>query len=123
MTAEFDIVEKQGILHICITGEPTPEDLVNILQKIQKNSQYTHRLRLWDFQNSTFHLAKEDLEKVAAQAATADGVPGKVALLVEEDLSFGVGRMYEAYRSSAATEVEVFREESDAIAWLLEKPA
>ena len=41
-------------------------------------------------------------------------------MLVNQDLSFGVSRMYEAYRKSSMTDVKVFREEAEAIDWLLE---
>ena len=62
----------------------------------------------------------EELEEIASHASTADLDPSRVAMLVSQDLSFGVSRMYEAYRKSSMTDVKVFREEAEAIEWLLE---
>ena len=123
MGAEFNQEVKQGILFIRIKGEPMPDEIMQILKKTRNESGYTHELRLWDFQHSIFPLKHEDLENVAAQASIADAATGKVAMVVREDLSFGVARMYAAYRNTPFTEVEVFREESEAIAWLLSKAA
>jgi hypothetical protein len=123
MGAKFELNAEQGILRVVIAGKPTAEELIQNLKKIQSEPGYSHDLRLWDFRNSNFNLTKEELEQVAAQASSADSRPGKVAMLVKGDLAFGLARMYEMYRNSELTEVEVFRDESEALAWLGEKEA
>jgi hypothetical protein len=121
VSAKFDINVKQGILYVRAKGEPTADEIIQVLKKLQDGSSYTHRLRLWDYRNADFKLDKGELERVSYQASKADGEPGKVAMLVNQDLAFGLARMYEVYRESAFTRVEVFRDESKAVAWLLEK--
>ena len=121
MGAKFDISIKQGILYVRATGEPTADEIIQVLKKLQDGTRYTHKLRLWDYRNADFRLEKGDLERVSRQASKADGEPGKVAMLVNQDLAFGLARMYEVYRESVSTRVEVFRDESKAVAWLLEK--
>lgn len=121
MSAKFDINVKQGILYVRATGVPTADEIIQVLKQIQDGTSYTHKLRLWDYRNADFKLEKGELERVSNQASKADGEPGKVAMLVNEDLAFGLARMYEVYRESAFTNVEVFREESKAVAWLLEE--
>ena len=121
MSAKFDINVKQGILYVRATGEPTADEIIQVLKKLQDGSSYTHKLRLWDYRNADFKLEKGELERVSHQASKADGKPGKVAMLVNQDLAFGLARMYEVYRESSFTRVEVFRDESKAVAWLLDK--
>ena len=120
MGAKFDISIKQGILYVRATGEPTADEIIQVLKKLQDGTAYTHKLRLWDYRNADFKLEKGELERVSRQASKADGEPGKVAMLVNQDLAFGLARMYEVYRESVSTRVEVFRDESKAVAWLLE---
>ena len=39
-------------------------------------------------------------------------------MLVNEDLSFGVSRVYEVFRNTDLTETNVFRDKAEAVAWL-----
>ena len=65
-------------------------------------------------------IEKEELEEIASHASSADLDSARVAMLVIKDLSYGVSRMYEAYRKSPLTDVKVFRDEAEAIEWLRE---
>ena len=120
MNAKFDLKVNQDILYVCATGEPTADEIIQVLKKIQNGSSYTHKLRLWDYRNADFNLTKEELELISHQASKADGEPGKVAMLVKGNLAYGLSRMYEVYRKSASTDVQVFQDESKAVSWLLE---
>ena len=120
MKATFDIYEKKGILFISIEGDPTVDDIKQTLNQTRGASGYNHLSRLWDFRRASFDFSAEELEEIASHASTADIAPARVAMLVNQDLSFGVSRMYEAYRKSPITDVKVFREEDEAIDWLLE---
>ena len=119
MTAKFDITVTSGILKVRITGDPTADEIIQVLKGISDESGFIHRLRLWDFRKARFNLNNEDIKKVARQAKAAEKKPGKVAMLTSEDLSFGLARMYEAYRSSPIVSLQVFRDESKAVDWLL----
>lgn len=119
MKAIFDIFEKKGVLFICIEGDPTVSDIKQALDQTRDESGYNHLSRLWDFRKASFDFSAEELEEIASYASAADLDPSRVAMLVGQDLSFGVSRMYEAYRSSPMTDVKVFREEGEAIDWLL----
>jgi hypothetical protein len=41
-------------------------------------------------------------------------------MLVKEDLSFAVSRIYEVFRNTDLTETNVFRDKTEAVAWLRE---
>jgi hypothetical protein len=118
MKATFDIFEKKGVLFICIEGDPTVDDIKQALDQTRDESGYNHLSRLWDFRKASFDFNAEELEEIASHASTADLDPSRVAMLVSKDLSYGVSRMYEAYRKNPVTDVKVFREESEALEWL-----
>ena len=113
MKAIFDIFEKKGVLFICIEGDPTVSDIKQALDQTRDESGYNHLSRLWDFRKASFDFSAEELEEIASYASAADLDPSRVAMLVGQDLSFGVSRMYEVYRRSPMTDVKVFREEAE----------
>ena len=118
MRASFDIFEKDGVLVIAIAVDPTVEDIKRALSKTRDASGYRNMSRLWDFREAAFDFSMEELEEIASFASSADAAPARVAMLVGQDLSFGVSRMYGAYRENTLTEVKVFRHEPEALAWL-----
>ncbi|MCG6910454.1 MAG: hypothetical protein LJE94_10070 [Deltaproteobacteria bacterium] len=120
MSAIYEICEKQGVLVVKIEGDPEVSDITQALDQIRDESGYRNLARLWDFRNATFNFSVSELEEIAAHAASADLERTKVAMLVSQDLSFGVSRMYRAYRQNEFTDVNVFKDESEAIKWLLE---
>jgi len=120
MKARFDIYEKEGVLFISIQGDPTISDIKQALNQTRDGSGYSSLSRLWDFRKAAFDFSAEELEEIASHASTADLESSRVAMLVSHDLSYGVSRMYEAYRKSPLTDVKVFRDEAEAIEWLLE---
>ena len=120
MKATFDIFEKEGVLIISIKGDPTVSEIKRVLDQTRDESGYSNLSRLWDFRKASFNFSAEELEEIASHASSADLDSARVAMLVIKDLSYGVSRMYEAYRKSPLTDVKVFREEAEAIEWLLE---
>jgi len=46
-------------------------------------------------------------------------VGGRVAMIADQDLAFGLGRMFEAYTQKSRFEFRVFRDPDKARAWLL----
>jgi len=120
MQAIFDIYEKNGVMFICIEGDPTVSDVKQTLDQTRDESGYSNLSRLWDFRKTTFDFSAEELEEIASHASSADIDPSRVAMLVNQDLSYGVSRMYEAYRKTPLTDVKVFKDEAEAIEWLLE---
>lgn len=120
MKATFDIFEKDGILHISIQGDPTVSHIKQALDQTRGETGYSNLSRLWDFRKSSFNFTADELEEIASHASSADLDPARVAMLVSHDLSYGVSRIYEAYRKSAVTDVKVFRDEAEARKWLLE---
>lgn len=119
MKATFDIFKKEGVLIISITGDPTISEIKREIDQTRDESGYSSPSRLWDFRQASFDFPAEELEEIASHASSADLNPARLAMLVSKDLSYGVSRMYEAYRKSSLTDVKVFRDEAEAIKWLI----
>ena len=120
MEMTYEITEIQEILVVSIKGNPSVDDIKHILDQIRNESGYSHNARLWDFQESSFNFSQNEILDIASYASAVDNRPSKVALLVKEDLSFGVSRIYEVFRHTDLTKTSVFRDKSEALAWLRE---
>jgi len=120
MNMSYDISDLEDILLVTIKGNPTVDDIKQILDETRSGSGYSHTARLWDFSDSRFNFSQNEILDIASYASFSDDRPSRVAILVSEDLSFGVSRIYEAFRHSDLTKINVFRDKAEAIAWLQE---
>ncbi len=62
-------------------------------------------------------LTTVGLKKLASLAARFQR-RGRTAIVTDNDLSFGLGRMYNVFGPDATNRIEVFRDIDDALAWL-----
>jgi hypothetical protein len=74
------------------------------------------------------HLGVETSAQAQALASLASGRDperkgGRIALVAADDATFGIARMYAAYREKAGIALEVFRRIEDADAWLMSTSA
>ena len=65
-------------------------------------------------------MPTEDVKQVARLARRMVHRPSKTAILVSNDLSYGLSRVYAAYREEPDTRTRVFTSEAAARAWLHE---
>ena len=75
-------------------------------------------VELWDLSAVTVDLTTPQVKQLAARARRKSNRPKKVALLVSSDLSFGMLRMYAAFRDEGQVELNVFRDVDVATQWL-----
>ncbi len=68
---------------------------------------------------SEFEPSREDVrELVRGWGAIFRGVPVRIALLVEKDIHYGLGRMASVYAEQHGLPFDVFRHSLDALQWL-----
>ena len=78
----------------------------------------------WDFRGS--NIDEKLTYQIVAQMVSQVGVSRKgrwnrkTAMLVDQDLQYGMARMYESLTDDMPFEVGVFRDEQEAMAWLKE---
>ncbi len=118
MGMTYEIAEMEDVQVVSIKGKPSVDDIKHILDEIQNESGYSHSARLWDFQESSFNFSQSEVLDIASYASAGDNRSAKVAMLVKEDLSFGVSRVYEVFRHTDLTEIKVFKDKIEALAWL-----
>jgi hypothetical protein len=77
---------------------------------------------LYDTRASTeYDVSSVDLRSLGKQTVSLGErfIGGRVAMVADGDLAFGLGRMFEAFTEKSRLEFRVFREPDEARAWLL----
>ena len=116
MNKKYSISKVGDITIVRYISKPKPEDLRMSIDEAAAIS--SSGLRLWDFSHDGWDLTTGQLQKLAGYAKNKFISPSKVALVANKDLSFGVSRIYEAFRKQEGLEIEVFRTEKEALNWL-----
>ncbi len=128
MPAQHKIDHNARLITTIWFGEAVDNELIDALTKYQRDiknqSNYFSYNEIVDFsQASSYSLSTQGIMKLARLATSTDrqGVKTKLAIVVNSPLAFGLGRMYETYRSlvpSGLKEVSVFRSYRDALEWI-----
>jgi hypothetical protein len=79
---------------------------------------YSTGIRLYIFSKGMLPLSSDDIESLALYGKSVPLPEGRVAFVCPDDLTFGLTRMFEVYRSGGKTEHMVFRTEQEAFDWL-----
>lgn len=112
----YIITSEGAVTVVRFLSDPTVEELRQI---IQESENFDSELELWDFRACTFAFSSEQMQGLAALAKSKQRYPVRTALVADQDLSYGMSRVYSAYRRHTGNETNVFREEDDARSWLL----
>lgn len=74
---------------------------------------------VWDFRTATFDMTGDSVREFAEFVTKHQPLtrPPRVALVVGNESNFGMARMFEAFREDLTTEVRVFTDHEDAVAW------
>lgn len=112
-------------------GEPTVSEMVDALlayhAKIKSKPEFLDYDELLDFSETDgIHIDSISLKRLGEIAVSFDrpSFRIKLAIVAKSTLGYGLARMYEIARginSKATKEVNVFREESEALKWLMAK--
>lgn len=96
----------------------TLDVVLEIIDALCVDGAYATPSRLWDFRGCTMELSNDDLRRIVEYGSLRDRKPGRVAILADTDLVYGLSRMYEVFRSSDRSEYRAFRDEGQALEWL-----
>ena len=96
----------------------TLDVVLEIIDALCVDGAYATPSRLWDFRGCTVDLSNDDLRQIVEYGSARDREPGRVAILADTDLVYGLSRMYEVFRSSDRSEYRAFRDEDRATDWL-----
>lgn len=128
MPVQHVIDDKKKLIITTWSGEAVESELMEALARYQKETKnFTNRHdydELVDFSNTrSFKLSTVGLKNIAKMASATDAKEGstKLAIIVSVPLAFGLGRVYEIYRSLVtrnAKKVGVFDNHQEAREWL-----
>ena len=119
MSAQISITIKEDVAIVRIVGQLSLEELLEANKQLAQNGRFICTRRLWDLRDCFVNFTAAELQVIADFGDQADKREAKVVLLVTTDLSYGLSRMFQAFRKSEFTEVAVFRDESEGMRWLL----
>ena len=116
---------KRQIAIAVVTGTITVAEVrADVMQLASTPYAGSDMPGLIDMRNATAGLNADDLLEIAETVKRARAI-GRTrrALLVGNDLMFGLYRMFASFATGGATEYRVFRDEDQALAWLAGKEA
>lgn len=132
MSADHHIDSKNQLIVTTWEGEANDDELIEALMKYQKDIQcHPDNIgynELVDFTKvTTIKFTTKGIKEIGRIASLTDDIKtnGKLAFIVSSNLAYGLLRMYEAYRyikSKPNKEIRVFKNEKDALEWILDKP-
>ena len=120
MTSLLGIRAEGEILRVTFRGVVRTSDILAAFASASHAGRWVTNRRLWDVCGCDLAFIADEFAELAAVAQESDALPGKLAVLVDSDLNFGLLRMYQVYRESrdVGVQLRVFRDEEDATRWL-----
>jgi len=128
MPAQHNIDNNRRLITTLWFGEAVESELIEALTKYQQDIKsqpdYFTYNEIVDFgQASSFKLSTQGIMTLAHLATNTDsqGVKTKLAIVVNNSLAYGLGRMYVTYRSlvpRGRKDVGVFMGYYDALEWI-----
>lgn len=118
----FDL--QHNIVYLNIVGSPTPSDIKHLIAAQINHPDYQSGMNeLWDFREASMgHISEQDLRVLADYVKeTFNGVKKRIAFVVNDSLSFGMGRMWItiAELSGAKHDRRLFESVDAAQSWLI----
>jgi hypothetical protein len=125
MPIDYEVDHERRLVRVTASGVITPEVLFGYQKAVWSDPAVTGYDELVDM-GGVEHVEAPSPSNVSALAGfsarmDARTTPTKLAIVAADDLLFGLGRMYQAYREmkpGSNKEVGVFRSMPDALAWL-----
>jgi hypothetical protein len=125
MPIEYDVDHERRLVRVRAIGLITPTTLFEYQKEVWSDQTLAGYDELVDMSGVEQLEASSpsNVNALAGFSAKMDGKsqPTKLAIVAADDLTFGLGRMYQAYREmkpGSNKEVAVFRTMPDALAWL-----
>lgn len=121
MPMEYEFDERRGLVYIRGTGYVSAQDVGERERALLAEPWYAHALaRLIDLREVEDFPPAPEIARYAATAGQAppSGHPSRRAVLVATDMQYGLARMVIGHFHSPLLIYEIFRGESEALAWL-----
>jgi hypothetical protein len=125
MALDYEIDRERRLVRVTASGVITPDVLFGYQKTVWEDPGIAGFDELVDMSGvERVEVASpSNVSALAGYSAKMDGdaTPTKLAIVATDDLLFGLGRMYQAYREmkpGSSKEVAVFRTMQEALSWL-----
>ena len=112
---------EHGVLFVRAWGEMSAESSVAVLEAISAGEAWpADAPAIWDVREASFPGASGDaLRALAAERARFENRRvARVAMVVDDDLNFGLMRMFEMLSDTEHGSIQVFRDLDAALRWV-----
>lgn len=109
--------------HDVVTGTATGSlrlhDAFEGAVSVWEHREWKGKSVVWDFRSARFEMTADAVRELAQFVTRHQPFPRppRVALVVATEVGFGLARMFGALREDVSTEVRVFQDYEDAVAW------
>lgn len=123
-TWSLTIDKQTGIPIVTVYGELTYADCLQFTSAIPDIPAYRDSSkRLWDLRHVTGLPSTNTIHRVAASARSETTIPRIAAFVVDQDVHFGLARMFEMLSEQPGVTRRVFRDYVEARNWLIQPEA
>ena len=116
MIKNYSIDTTGGVTSVRFTKETGVEDIHNAIDDVAEN--YLSDLRLWDISSEGINLTSSQIKQLAKYGRSKFLLPSRVAIVVQEDLAYGLQKMFDVYREEGLSETRIFGSDQEAREWL-----
>lgn len=116
-----EIDKNANLVFTTIKGEVTANEVLAALTGLLDSPEYRPGLNgLVDLRESDMDPDAKEIRKIAALLINNKERIGesRSAIVVSEDLAYGLARMFEAYADESSIETRIFRDMEAARSWL-----
>jgi hypothetical protein len=119
-----DYRRDRGLVVLTFDGDTTDEEIGTVLATVAADSAVPRRCRLLLDARGSSSLGRRSPDAirylVELVSGLGDGFGRRLAVLVAQDVQFGMTRMASAFGDARALDIRAFRDEEEARAWLAE---
>lgn len=117
----YEISRDGAVVRVEFFTSPDRETMLQLMGELDELENST--LRLYVMQKAEMLLSTAEVREGAQVARALLHQPRRIAVVAPGNISYGISRIFKVLRESEETDLEVFREESAATAWLLDPSA
>ena len=115
MQQKYSIDTKDGVSAVRFFKKARADDVICAFNELINSNP--SRLRLWHLEGG-WDLSPSQIQEFASYTKSKSTEEVRLAVVTTEDLSYGLTRMFQAYRQEAQFHQQNFTTESEAIRWL-----
>ena len=123
MAYTYEFVESADCIVVTWSGRVSAEGFMEFYQELEVDPKlHPGMLKLYDFRGADVDLSAQDMEEINRRVLEIDEKKGagqrRVAALATRDVTFGLGRMFQAIGDEIRASIHVTRDAGEAKEWV-----